>query len=168
MIHERVHESCLRDLLDREAISDTLIRYATAVDGRDWLLFRSCFTDPVEIDLSSWTGSPAGDVPTDDWVAGVRAGLSGFDVTHHMSSNHRIALTGDHATATSYVQARHGLRNPQADEIYTLAGYYEYRLQREPDGWRIRACRLTVTWSEGDRSLFDRARQRSAPAEERA
>lgn len=148
----------LRDLLDREAIRDTLIRYATGVDTRDWVLFRSCFSDPVEIDLSSWTGAAAADVPVDEWVASVRAGLAAFDVTHHMSSNHCIDVAGERATCRSYVQARHCIRGPQGDEIFTLGGHYLTRLLRQPEGWRIRASRLTVTWSEGDRSLFTRAR----------
>jgi len=43
-----IDENQLQFLLDRAAISDVLIRYATGVDTRDWPLLRSCFTDEIE------------------------------------------------------------------------------------------------------------------------
>ena len=48
-----IDEDQLQFLLDRAAISDVQLRYATGVDTRDWRLFRSCFTDEIETDFSS-------------------------------------------------------------------------------------------------------------------
>jgi hypothetical protein len=58
------------------------------------------------------------------------------------------------------MQAQHYLPNDQGDNVYTLGGYYTNRLVRTPRGWRIWACRLTVTWATGNRYLFDLARAR--------
>ena len=38
---------------DRQDVSDVLIRYASGIDGRDWTLFRTVFTDDAMIDYSS-------------------------------------------------------------------------------------------------------------------
>lgn len=46
----------LQFLLDRMDISDTVIRYATGIDMRDWEAYRCCFTEDVEIDFSSFPG----------------------------------------------------------------------------------------------------------------
>jgi len=40
-----IDENQLQFLLDRVAISDVQLRYATSVDTRDWPLLRTCFTD---------------------------------------------------------------------------------------------------------------------------
>lgn len=46
----------LEALADRLAIEDLLTRYASAVDRRDWGLYRSVFTDDAHIDYTSAGG----------------------------------------------------------------------------------------------------------------
>ncbi len=161
----------LSALHEREAITDVVRRYASGVDSRDWPSYRSCFSDVIEVDMSSWSGAPASRIPADAWVRGVRAGLSGFDSTQHMLSNHRVefappakpgvAADGVAAHCTSYIQARHWLDQ----RCYTLAGYYDNDLVLSENGWRIERCRLTVTWNEGPREIFDLASDRFAELE---
>src|SRR5690348_10926636 len=66
----------LRRLEDRAAISDTVTKYAVAVDRRDWAMFADCFTDPVHADYSE-NGLPAADFARDDLVAIVRDAVTG-------------------------------------------------------------------------------------------
>lgn len=148
----------LDDWIEHRAIRDTVLRYACGVDRRDWALFASCFGNEVDVDLSSWNGQPAATLPTDAWVKGVRAGLSGFDATQHINANHLIERVGDRARCTSDVQASHVL----GGERCTLGGWYESGLVRTAEGWKIRSSRLEVTWREGDESLFARAAARFA------
>ena len=42
----------IRRLEDRALIGEQVIRYAMAVDRRDWKVFADCFTDPVHADYS--------------------------------------------------------------------------------------------------------------------
>ncbi|MCS5634872.1 MAG: nuclear transport factor 2 family protein [Myxococcota bacterium] len=146
----------LQLLVDKQAISEVLYNYAAGCDRRDWALFRACFCDPVEIDLSTWNGNPPALVPIDDWVAGVCAGLSGFDATHHLSGNHRVEVDGDRAHATSNIQASHVL----GSERVVLGGWYDTRLLRQEGRWRIARSQLNVTWREGNEELFAQAAAR--------
>ena len=41
------------NIADRLAVSDALIRYATALDGRDWDLLASCFTADARLDYDT-------------------------------------------------------------------------------------------------------------------
>ncbi|MBW2231709.1 MAG: nuclear transport factor 2 family protein [Deltaproteobacteria bacterium] len=148
----------LDEWIERRAVRDTVLRYARGVDRRNWELFRSCFCDEVDIDLSSWNGQPASTLPADTWVQGVRAGLSGFDATQHMGANHLIERDGDRARCTSDVQASHALDG----ERCTLGGWYDMGLIRMADGWKIRSSRLEITWRSGDESLFAQAAARYA------
>ncbi|HCU99646.1 MAG: hypothetical protein CL897_02500 [Dehalococcoidia bacterium] len=158
-------DDALQHILDRQAISDTVLRYATGIDMRDWEAYRSCFTDEVEIDFSSWSGGEPQIMQADDWTAAVRAGLSGFQATQHISSNHVINFDSDEATCVSYMQAQHYLPNEEGDNTLTLGGYYTNTLVRTPAGWRIRRCQLMVTWTTGNKHIFVLAQERFAAME---
>jgi hypothetical protein len=148
----------LTRIIDRLAISDVVVRYATAVDGRDWDLYASCFTDPLDVDFPSFSDRPGAPMARSAWVERVRGTIDGFDVTQHLSTNHVATFaTDDEATCVSQMQAMHVLDRRQV----VLGGYYTNTLVRTPAGWRICRCALTVTWRTGDRALFDVARSRA-------
>jgi 3-phenylpropionate/cinnamic acid dioxygenase small subunit len=146
-------QSALQWLIDRAAISDTILAYATGVDGRDWALYRSIFTDMIDIDFSTWSGLKTR-MSADAWVAIVRATLSCFDATQHNITNHVITVNGDEADITANMIARHSFKG----ELQSLGGFYTHHLLRASPGWKIAACKLVITWEQGDRTLFDRAR----------
>ena len=47
-------------MTDTEAVCDTLYRFAEGLDLRDWELYRSVFTDEIEIDYTSHRPGSAG------------------------------------------------------------------------------------------------------------
>ena len=150
------------ELLDRAAISDVVHRYARAIDLLDAELFRSCFTERVDIDFSSMGAGRHAGIAVGDWLEQVYAGMGGFDATHHVSSNHQHALRGDEATCVSYLVAEHflfGARDGE-DASLTLGGFYTNELVRLATGWRIRATTLTITWHRGSLALFTQSRER--------
>ena len=63
-------------IADRLAISDVIIRYATALDTRDWRLLRSILTDRVAIDYTSFDPDLDLEMDAAEWVHRVR-GLAG-------------------------------------------------------------------------------------------
>lgn len=150
------------DLIDRAEINDVLMDYAIGIDSRDWARYRAIFTDKVELDFSSWSGNPAAPMAAEDWVAGVRNTLSGFDGTQHMLMNSVIELDGDRANVTLYMNAHHYLNIEGAHNMHSIGGYYTHRMIRTANGWLSEACKLTVTWESGDRALFAIAADRWA------
>jgi len=160
MTDKRSQPLDLETLIARAEISDVVNRYATGIDRRDWELYRSCFADEMELDFTSWSGGEPSHVAAEQWVAGVRDGLSGFDATHHVSSNHVITVTGDSATCVSYMVAYHIFATGMGENIFTLGGHYTNRLRKTNDEWKIWGCKLTVTWATGNRHLFELAHQR--------
>ena len=42
--------------------------------------------------------------------------------------------------------------------VLVYVGTHRDRLVRTEAGWKIAACQLVITWEEGDRALFERAR----------
>jgi len=47
-------EARIRRLEDRVQISEQVIRYAMAVDRRDWAMLGRCFTEPVHADFTEF------------------------------------------------------------------------------------------------------------------
>ena len=162
-----IDESKLRFLLDRAAISDVQLRYALGVDTRDWPLFRSCFTDEIEIDSSS-AAPPPQRWKADDWVELVRRTINGMKTTQHIITNQIITIDDDAATCIAYVQARHHLPNDSGENDQNTYGYYTNHLVRMPNGWKIRARKLMIMSNEGNIDLFELARRQLAEAEGRS
>jgi 3-phenylpropionate/cinnamic acid dioxygenase small subunit len=160
-----INEAELQLLLDRTAIGDVQLRYATGVDTRDWALFRACFTDEVEIDSSA--AGPARRWNANEWVELVRRTIDGMAATQHIITNQVITIDGDEATCVAYVQARHHLQNETGENDQVTYGYYTNRLVRTAGNWKIRARKLTIVSNQGNMELFDLARRRVDEAEGR-
>ncbi|GAA3433309.1 nuclear transport factor 2 family protein [Kutzneria kofuensis] len=138
---------------DRAAIVETCTRMAWLADQRRWEELVEQFTDDVAVDYTSLNGGAPVRVRGRDLVAGWRAGLSGFDATQHLVSNHLVAIDGDTAVVTAAFQATHVLPNQRGGPIWRIGGDYRYELVRA-DGWRISAVTMTMTWSEGNFDLL--------------
>jgi hypothetical protein len=138
-------------LLDRAELNELMNRYAASIDSRDWTRLRTVFVDgDIEADFTSMGVKQVFRGPAERWVEAVRQTLAGFDATQHFFANHSAEIDGDRAVDTRYMQARHQL----GAEHYTIGGYYTGRMLRTPQGWRIAAYKLTVTFSDGDRRLM--------------
>lgn len=153
-------ETALREMIDRQDISDTIMKYATGIDRRNWPLYRSIFADEVEFDFSSFSGTPGTKMKADDWVANVSSLQDGFDATQHVLTNFVYDISGDVAVVDVYMKAEHFLTNSEGDNSVALGGFYTHELRRGEEGWKIHKCKLTVTWNRGNRALYQMAAER--------
>ena len=112
----------LSALLDRAAISDVVHAYATGLDRREWELFRSIFTDTIEMDFRS-VGLRVGTYDAQEWVRDAARLFKGFKATQHTSTNHVHELRGDEATCISNMQAEHFIAREPDDELENGADY---------------------------------------------
>lgn len=122
---------------DERAIIAVLVRYATAIDRRDWPLLASCFAEDVEADygdIGIWHGRDA-------IVNHMAEGHAKIGPTLHRLTNFVIAGEGDEARAACYVDAL--LMRSGCGEMFRQAhGLYEDRLVRSEEGWKIRSRRF--------------------------
>lgn len=122
------------------AVIAVLLRYATAIDTRDWLLFRSCFADDFAGDYGPgkvWDGADA-------ITRYMRERHRDLGATLHRVGNIVIApFERDGAAARSYVDA---ILMPGigSGEMVEAAGIYDDRLARVAGQWRIRSRRFTL------------------------
>lgn len=146
---------------DRNAVTDTVYRYAWGIDTRDWALYRSIFADRVAIDFTSYNPtSVAAEMAADDWVANLIPLFTGLDATQHTMTNPLVDIDGDTARCRMYMQAVH-MFTEDPDPEFTIGGYYDDQLVRTTNGWRLNAVTLTVTWRRGNPDIMRRARERT-------
>lgn len=122
---------------DRLAITDLLIRYATGIDSRDWALFRDVFADVCVLDygeIGTWNSADA----VTEFMASAHS-MAGH--TLHRMTNQAIAVTGDTATARTYVDGL--IMAADNTSGVNAIGYYDDQLIRTEDGWRIARRRFT-------------------------
>ena len=125
------------DVSARLDIADLLVRYATGIDRRDWVLFRSCFTDDCVADygdIGVWHGA-------DEITAWMDRAHQGAGHTLHRMTNADVRAQPNGANARSYVDAI----VLGADNLTGIraVGYYDDDLVRTEHGWQIRGRRFT-------------------------
>jgi hypothetical protein len=139
----------LRALIDRDEIRETIVRFATSLDQKDWRRCRSCFAEEIFADYSDLRGDPPSTVGADDFVELRRQALSGLS-THHVSTNHLIEVNGDEASCTSSMVIYRRLTAENGHRVFDTHCLYIHKLIRTLGGWKIRVVKQQVFWNTGD------------------
>ncbi len=142
---------------DKLAVAETIYRYATGIDTRDFASYRSIFASEVAIDFSSYSGAEGSTMTGDEWVAGLRPLFTGLDATQHSMTNPVAEIDGDSARCRMYMQAHHVYQPDDPASWFTIGGYYDDTLVRSDDGpagWLITGVTLTVLWRRGDAGIM--------------
>jgi len=96
----------LRELLERDAITRLMVRYADRIDANDPVGAAACFAPDG---LGVYWGDHRGREAIAERLTGI---LAGFHATSHHLTNVQIQLTGETtARAQSYVYAFHRLKD---------------------------------------------------------
>lgn len=131
----------IQEISDRLEIQGMLAKYARAVDTRDWVLWRSLFTDDATVDYSS-AGAIAG--TRDEVAAWLEAALGAMQMMQHFITNIEIEISGD--TADVRAMFYNPMQLPGMPDLSFCGGYYHHTMVRTPDGWRSRALREENSW----------------------
>jgi 3-phenylpropionate/cinnamic acid dioxygenase small subunit len=135
------------ELADRLAINDLLVRYAWAIDTKDWDALDDVFTPDAHIDYTA-TGGIAGTLAEiKPWLA---QSLAAFPATQHLLANSQVTIDGDTATARTAVYNPMGAATREGPlHFFFMGGIYADRLVRAPSGWRIKERVEHLVWMDG-------------------
>lgn len=136
---------------DAAAVVDVCVRYARALDRRDWELLATCFDDDAVVEYSGM--EPITGVAT--VVAVCRQALEPLDVSQHLLGNHHVEIDGDRARSECYLHAQHVRTALAPADKFVVAGTYVDTLHRRDDGWRIGRRRLEIAWTDGNPAVLD-------------
>lgn len=121
---------------DRDEIIDLTVRYATAIDGRQYAVLATVFTDDADLDygeVGQWTGAA-------EVTAFMDLAHAGAANTLHRMTNQAVTVDGDAATVRSYVDA---LILAADGSGVNAIGYYDDEAVRTAHGWRISKRKFT-------------------------
>ena len=117
-------------MTDREELIDLTIRYATAIDSRQYDLLSTVFTVDADLDygeVGHWKSAS-------EVIEFMDLAHAGAANTMHRMSNQMVTVDGDAATARTYVDAL--ILGPDGSGVNAI-GFYDDELVRTAEGWRI-------------------------------
>ena len=144
----------LKALVDRQAISECLLRYARGVDRVDEELIRSAFWEDAQDSHGPVTGSP------DDFLNWFLPNQPAREVAQHYLMNHTAEL--DCTTAESETYFISVAKMYDSDRIETVGGRYIDEFEKRQHEWRIKSRMVVLDWqSIGDASGMSERMARS-------
>ena len=129
----------IRALLDKQAITETLLRYFRGVDRLDEELVRSCFHPDATDEHGSFSGG------RDELIEWAFRLLRRYDTTFHHAGNILVDLVADHrARSETYGLAHH--RSGDGEPRHNLITAFRFidDFERRDGTWRI-ARRVSTT-----------------------
>jgi 3-phenylpropionate/cinnamic acid dioxygenase small subunit len=137
-------DAAVRQLLDRAAIQDVMLRYARGVDRKDLDLVASCFLPDASYEGALGHGTII------DALARLRASMARYDSTMHFVGNQLIEISGDSAQSETYAVAYHRLTEGNVTQLFTVGVRYLDELVRAGEQWRIRRRVVKTEWQRTD------------------
>lgn len=149
------NEAKIAALWDEKQVQKVILRFGRSLDIGDWPAYRSCFTNPVNIDFKRLTGQEEVKVDADLWTLFAEQILSPVR-RHHVYTNWDITVEGNHAHALVYMTARHWKSTDMGVSHNTQYGWYDFWLERQPDGeWLMTKVKHDFQWVDGNNALLD-------------
>jgi 3-phenylpropionate/cinnamic acid dioxygenase small subunit len=136
---------------DEKAVVDLTIAYAWALDTRQYDELRSVFAT----DATAMLRGVACD-GVESIITRISRALSRLDATQHIVTNQHVRFDGDTGTCRTQLHAQHIKHGTEGGDTYVIGGFYEDRVERRPEGWRIVHRTLTETWAGGNPAVIAR------------
>jgi hypothetical protein len=132
-------EAMVRELWDRQAIRDCLVRYCRGVDRLDRELVISAYHEDAVDDHGIFVGSPAAFA---DWCLPLHA--KSHHTTQHIITNHHCELAGDVAHTETYWMFA-GM-NAEGPPLMISGGRYIDRFEKRGGRWAIALRKCVNDW----------------------
>ena len=121
----------LENLLAVRAIEQNIIRFARAMDSRDWDAIREILAEGAVAEMG--TGRLEGPQAIIDLM---RHFLDRCGTTQHLIGNVMVSVSGDKAASRAYVHDSH-LPADNSSEVFFTLGDYQDSWERHDGCWRL-------------------------------
>jgi hypothetical protein len=131
----------------RARVAEVLVRYATAIDTRDWGLLRTCFADDCDADygdIGHWETA-------EELVAWMAQMHDPLGPSMHQLSNITMSAGADGITTRAYV---HGvIVVPDRTVAIHVYGWYDDLLVETATTWQVARRRYVPTFTESSPAM---------------
>ncbi len=137
----------IQEISDKLEIQDLFTRYCTSIDSKQYDGLDSVFTPDAFIDYTA-SGGTKGQFPeVKAWLETV---LALFSVTQHAVTNFEISITGNEAASRCIFYNPMELSSSDGTkQMFFVGGYYNDKLIRTAEGWRITQRIEDLSWKYG-------------------
>jgi ketosteroid isomerase-like protein len=136
-------DSALQELLDRQKIADTIYRYASTNDFKDYAALRDTFVDDAVAQYHTAPPIEGADAIV-KWIEEMCVDKSW---QHHLLNVYHIDIDGDEARTLVY-HTSHQTTYDEPDKVLVIVARYTHVLRRVGSSWKIADLRMTVGWME--------------------
>ncbi len=136
-------ERTLQELVDRQQIVDTLYRYASTIDGKDYPRLRSLFADDAVAQYGPSEPIHGADAIV-SWIDQMT-----LDRTwqHHLLNVYHVDIEGDEARTLTY-HTSHQTAEADPDTVIVIVARYRDVLRKLDGRWLIVDKVMDIGWSE--------------------
>lgn len=140
----------IRWLIERTKIIEIIVKFANAMDEKDWQRLRTYLADEIDIDYSAFRGEAPKRITAEEYVQQRIDGLAGL-LTLHMSTNHEVTIQQNGAQCKSAyrIYRLDPNREPGQAQLDTVGKYTHYLIKANGQ-WRINAIQQTVVIISGN------------------
>ncbi len=131
-------------------IQKALIRYARALDTRDWALLDTVFDPHVKAEY----GAQPESLGRAAVVAGIRKFLDHCGHSQHLMGNFDVTVDGAMASSVCYIRVFHQGKGERAHLTQETFGCYHATWAHTHEGWRAVRWRLDVSMQLGTWEAF--------------
>jgi SnoaL-like domain len=137
---------------DAIAIRQLVDELFITTDLKDLAMARALFSDgPIEVDMRSLAGGDPIQMTADQLIDGFRAGLHTGKVSHHLATNYRIEVDGDHADVWCHGYAWNRVPAlPAGSDLWETWGNYRLSCRRVGREWRLEGFRYYSKLTRGN------------------
>lgn len=139
MANDRDRERRLDELLDKQEITECLVRFSRGMDRFDRDVFMSAFHPDAEMAAGPFVGSVA-----DCWDWAVPMHEAYQIATHHSLLNTTIELNGDVAHSECYYMF---VARNRDESVWLAGGRYIDRFERRDSVWKIALRTNAIEWA---------------------
>jgi hypothetical protein len=136
--------------VDVEPIIATINRYASAIDTKDWTLFRGLFADDCVMEVGSNVHRGA-----DSLTEHMRRIHEPLDASMHRMTNTTMEASDSGVCARTYLDALLVRRGHPAGPTLRIVGFYDDVLSPQLDIWVIQHRRFHAVWREGNPAVLE-------------
>jgi 3-phenylpropionate/cinnamic acid dioxygenase small subunit len=136
-------ERAVQDLVDRQQIADTLYRYASSIDYKDYPTLRSLFVDDA---VGKYGDAPAIE-GADQIVKWITEATLDRAWQHHKLTVYHIDIDGDSASTLTY-HTSHQTTIDDPETVIVIVARYKDVLRREGGTWKIADKLMEIGWIE--------------------
>jgi len=141
-------------LWDKLAVEQLMLQFGQALDRHDWVAYRRCFTDRIDVDFRDLVGLPPVRVDADRWTAFAKAALDSVKCLHQYT-NHLVHVRGDYADGVLYMEAKHFRLTERGGCENVQHGWYENTYTRVDGNWKISKLGQRLAWVSGNEGVLD-------------